>query len=207
MKYTRPMLALTFDDGPNDSAMVQILDLLAQYDARATFFVVGEKINAPSIPAMRRAVSEGHEIGNHSLTHSHMTRMTQAEIITELEVTQARVHEATGILPKLFRPPYIDVDQRMLDNIRVPFISGTGNRDWDACCPVDERIRVALESADDGAILLLHCFEGNDATVESLKTILPELKRRGYKMVTVSELFAAKGITPETGVLYERVGG
>lgn len=196
------MLALTFDDGPNDNVMVQIIELLNRYDAKATFFVVGDRITDASIPVLRSAVSQGFEIGNHSQNHLHMPGMGKAQIVQEIKSVQERVERVTGIQPVLFRPPYIDVDERMLETIDMPFIAGSGNNDWDPNCTVEQRVDQALRDADDGAILLMHCFEGNEATVEALRILLPELKQQGYEIVTVSQLFARKEIPLEKGVMY-----
>jgi len=196
-------LALTFDDGPNTGTMVQILDLLDRFGAKATFFVVGSNITAESAPVVREACRRGHEIGNHGWNHLHMTRLEAQQAAWEVSSLQTRVEGITGKAPALFRPPYIDVDEALLKRIPMPFISGSGNNDWDAACTVEQRIEGALRDARDGAILLMHCFEKNDATVEALKTILPELQRRGYRMVTVSRLFAEKGIPLKPGILYD----
>ena len=107
--------------------------------------------------------------------------------------------------PSLFRPPYLDVSEEMLRIIPMPFIGGSGNNDWDPDCSVEERVALALRSAQDGAILLMHCFEGNEAAVEAVGRILPELKRQGYRLVTVSRLFEEKGVVPQNGVLYHKL--
>lgn len=197
------ILALTFDDGPNDNIMVQIMDLLNQYDAKATFFVIGSSITDASISALKSSVEQGFEIGNHSWGHLHMPGMSKEQIVHEIASVQTQVEQITGMLPMLFRPPYIDVDEKMLEIIGMPFIAGSGNNDWDPACTVEQRVELALCDADDGAILLMHCFEGNEATVEALRIILPELKKQGYQMVTVSQLFAEKQISLENGVIYK----
>lgn len=196
------VLALTFDDGPNNTVMARIIELLNQYDAKATFFVVGSNITDVSAPVLRSAVEQGFEIGNHSERHLHMPQLSKEQIAQEIASVQERVEGITGRQPVLFRPPYIDVDAAMLETIPMPFITGSGNNDWDPACTVARRVELALRDADDGAILLMHCFEGNEATVEALRVILPELKRQGYRMVTVSRLFEEKQIPLENGVVY-----
>lgn len=200
------MLALTFDDGPNDTTMVQILALLNRYDARATFFVVGEQITAASAPVMAAAARRGHEIGNHAYSHAHMSRMSRTEILREVSSVQDQVARITGTAPVLFRPPYLDVDARMGEWIEMPFIGGCSNRDWEPACTVQQRLQQALADSRDGAILLMHCFRGNDATVRALALLLPELVRQGYRLVTVSQLFAARGIALEKGRMYHSAG-
>lgn len=195
-------LALTFDDGPNTGTMVEILALLEEFGAKATFFVVGSNITPASASVIREAHRRGHEIGNHGWSHLHMTRLEAQQAAWEVSSLQTRVAQITGAEPTLFRPPYIDVSEDLRKQIPMPFISGSGNNDWDAACTVEQRIEGALRDARDGAILLMHCFAQNDATVAALKTILPELQRRGYRMVTVSRLFADKGIPLKPGILY-----
>ena len=201
------MLALTFDDGPNDSTMAEILDLLSQYGARATFFVIGQNITEAAVPVLRRAISQGCEIGNHSQSHLHMSRLTPERIRQEVGAVQQKAEALLGVSPTLFRPPYIDISDTMRTVIPMPFIIGSGNNDWDPACTLEQRTELALSAASDGAILLMHCTAGNAATVTSLCTILPELRRQGYQMLTVSQLFAAKGASLENGMTYSNAGG
>lgn len=200
----RKLLALTFDDGPNANVMVQIMELLNQYDAKATFFVVGNCITEESVPVLKSAVDQGFEIGNHSWSHLHMPEMSEQQLIQEIAAVQERVEQITGTLPVLFRPPYIDVDNNMLETISMPFIAGSGSNDWDPDCTITQRVALALQAAENGAILLMHCFEGNEATVAALRLILPELKKQGYRMVTVSQMFAEANISLENGVMYNK---
>lgn len=198
------LLALTFDDGPNTTTMVQIMDLLDQFNAKATFFVVGNMISAHTVPVLKNAAARGFEIGNHGMNHLHMSNLTAQEILTEVQSLQEILERDAGIRPTLFRPPYLDVDDRMRQIIDMPFISGAGNYDWDPLCTVSQRVKLALEAVESGAVLLMHCFAGNDATVEALRIILPEIQRRGYRMVTVSELFRMQKIPLQNGILYDK---
>lgn len=198
-------IALTFDDGPNCTTMAQILALLAQYRAKATFFLVGDNITTPTYAILRQAVEQGCELGNHSRTHSAMPGLRDEAITAEIEAVQQQVRQITGAYPRVFRPPYLAVDTRMRRLIPMPFINGYGPADWEDACTVQARIRTVLDGARDGAVVLMHCMEGNHLTVEALGTILPALGREGYAFVTVSELFGAKGITPQNGVTYDAV--
>jgi len=198
-------MALTFDDGPSDTIMVQIMDILSQYGAKATFFVVGRNITESNQGLLMEALERGFEIGNHSQSHLHMTELTREEIQREVSQVQAHIGELTGVEPVLFRAPYLDVDEKLLNTVPLPFISGYSNCDWDPACTVSQRIELARKAARDGGILLMHCFEGNEATVEALKILLPELKQQNYDFLTVSQLFAKKGVLPQNGVVYESV--
>jgi peptidoglycan/xylan/chitin deacetylase (PgdA/CDA1 family) len=193
-----PIIALTFDDGPNTTTTVQILDLLEQYGIVASFFLVGNNINEQSAKAVKRAADMGCEINNHSLTHSAMDTLSAEEIKAEIKETSERIFGITGKNPPFFRPPYIAVNQTMRDSIDMPFICGFGAEDWEDSVSADERAERVLSQARDGAIILLHDMEGNFRTVDALKKIIPNLLDKGYRFVTVSQLFEEKDVTPET---------
>lgn len=198
-------IALTFDDGPNTTTTNEVLDKLEKHGVIASFFLIGNNINDESAKAVKRAYDMGCEINNHSRTHSNMTELTAEEIQEEYKYVDDKVFEITGEHTKFFRPPYIAVHQIMFDNIDAPFIAGIGAQDWEDRITADMRARMILKQAKDGDIILLHDMEGNSATVEALDTIIPELKAQGYKFVTVSELFKAKGIEPDMEKVYTNV--
>lgn len=202
-----PIIALTFDDGPNTTTTNQILDILKKYRIRASFFIVGDNINGESALIVKKAYDMGCEINNHSKTHSLMTEMTAEEIRAEIRFVSDMTEKITGEPTRFFRPPYIAVNDIMFQNIDLPFIGGYGCNDWDDSVSVQTRIEAIERQACDGMIILLHDSEGNSKTVEALDTIIPDLKDRGFQFVTVSELFKAKGInvSKSGAVLYERV--
>ena len=187
-------IALTFDDGPNTTTTVQVLDMLEKHDVTASFFLVGNNINSSTEEVVKRAYDMGCEINNHSKSHPNMTEMTVDEIIAEFTYTDDKIFEITGERSKFFRPPYIAVNDDMLNNIDVPFISGIGCNDWEDRITAEMRWRSIMKQVKDGHIILLHDAEGNSATVEALDTLIPMLKEQGYQFVTVSELFNVKGI-------------
>lgn len=205
---TKPVIALTFDDGPNTTTTNQVLDLLAKYNVRASFFLIGDNINDESAESVKRAYDMGCEINNHSKTHSYMDKMSAEDIKAEVEFVSGKVEEITGKPTVFFRPPYIAVNDTMYANIDMPFISGFGCSDWDAKVDVERRLKVLRRQIKDGAIILLHDAQGNDLTVEMLDILIPELIEQGYQFATVSELFEAKGveISGEDTNLYSEVG-
>lgn len=190
----KPMIALTFDDGPNTLATAQILDILEKYGVPASFFVIGDFINDQSAPVMKRAFDMGCEICNHSRTHRPMPSLSAEEIKSEIEYTCNKVMEVTGKPTKFFRPPFIAVNDTMYEQIDLPFICGLGCNDWEEAVTAEMRVARTLEQAEDGAIILLHDIYNNHATVEAMKTIVPGLLEKGYQLVTVSQLFEAKGV-------------
>ena len=198
-------IALTFDDGPNTVITPQVLDLLEEYGALASFFLIAQNITPESADVVRRAKAMGCEIENHSLTHGHMDTMTEEEIRSEVKACTEMITEITGEAPKYFRPPFIDVSREMYDNIDLTFICGVGCEDWVPTVTAEQRAERVLANAEDGQIVLLHDMQWNQATVDALKVILPELKNRGFEFVTVSRLFKEKNVTPQKGWLYSNV--
>ena len=192
----RKTVALTFDDGPDPENTPAILDLLDEYNAKASFFLIGEHIVPETEDVIRREYESGHEIDCHSLTHQDMTKFTREQIICETEETTRRIVNVIGEEPKFFRPPYILYNDLMFENIPYPFICGVGCHDWIPDYPAEERIKEMLEAAADGTMLLLHDMKGNHRTVEALRVVMPELARQGYKFVTLTELFDIHGIKP-----------
>ena len=200
-----PVIALTFDDGPNTVITPQVLDILEKEGIVGTFFLIAQNINPESAEMVRRAVSLGCEIENHSVTHPFMDKLSVEEIREEVQTCTDRIVEITGRVPQFFRPPCIAVSQAMYDNIDLTFICGMGCEDWVPTVTAQERIDRVLANAADGQIVLLHDMEWNVNTVEALKTIVPELKKRGYEFATVSQIFKMKNVTPKRGWLYSNV--
>ena len=196
-------IALSFDDGPSQTTM-QILDLAEQYDIRASFFVIGERITPETEHIVKRAVALGCDIENHSLTHPHMSQLSAEEQAHEATAT-TQIIERYAPTPKYFRPPYIDANEVTHSQVPQIFIGGYCPMDSRANVTIEERIKGLMEHAADGVIFLLHDFAGNTATVEALKKVIPTLKEKGFTFVTVDELFALKGAVPEKGVIYSRV--
>lgn len=183
-------LALTFDDGPHPENSVKLLDILKQHKAKATFFVLGN--NAEKHPELlKRMQAEGHEIGNHSWSHPHLTTMEEPAVRSELERTSKAVADAIGNSPKVFRPPFIDTNGTLESRISKEFgmksiLCSVDSLDWrDNDSGLAQRY--VLEGAGPGAIVLMH---ERRSTAEALPGILKELEAQGYQFVTVSELIA-----------------
>ena len=203
---SKPVIALTFDDGPNTTTTRQVLEKLEKYGVRASFFVIGNNINTKSAQAMKEVYLAGNEINSHSTAHAYMDRMTLEEIRADESNVENLIFETIGEYPKFFRPPYIATSDEMWDNISLPFINGIGANDWMDSVTVEQRAEKILKKAKDGTIILLHDAAGNSKTVEALDTIIPSLLAEGYQFVTVSELFEVKGVTPEKYEIYTVVG-
>ncbi len=191
---TKPMIAITFDDGPNLDTTPLVLDLLEEYHVKASFFLIGDNINMSTKTVIERSYALGCDIQNHSMTHSDMTKFSPDEMQKEITTLSKMITDIVGKEPSFFRPPYIAVNDTMFKTIDLTFICGLGCDDWNPSVTTEERIQSVLSQAQDGAIILLHDSSGNTQTVEALKTIIPTLLNDGYQLVTITELFEAKGI-------------
>lgn len=207
---SKPTIAITFDDGPNATTTMEVLDILEKYQVRASFFLIGTNINDESAKSVKRAFNLGCDIENHSKTHSYMDKMTADEIKDEVAYVNDKVKEITGTTPKFFRPPYIAVNSTMYDNIDMTFISGLGCNDWDDKVTAEYRAKYLEKKAADGVIFLLHDAEGNSKTVEALDKAIPILLEKGFQFATISELFELKGVEisgTDTNIYSELIAG
>ena len=198
-------LALTFDDGPNTEITPQVLDILEENDATASFFLISDSVTEESAKAARRAYDMGCEINNHSKTHSQMGKMTAEEISTEIADCTEKIKAITGEAPRFFRPPYIDLSETLFDTVDLTFICGVGCQDWVPQVSAQERIDCLLNTVQDGDLILLHDMPGNVNTVEALRAVIPEWKKRGFRFVTCGQLFAEAGVKPLRGWSYSSV--
>ena len=197
----KPMVALTFDDGPFPKSTESILDTLKAHDAVATFFVLGNRVSVNGA-LLSRMLSEGSEIGNHSFNHKQLTTLTLEELQKEIYRTQEAIKEVTGYEPVVMRPTYGSYDEDLRDGVDMPMILWSlDTRDWENR-DAGYVCKKVLENVEDGDIILMHDIYVS--TANAVKTIVPELKSRGYQLVTVSELHEAKGVALETGKVYHR---
>lgn len=187
------LIALTFDDGPHSSYTEEILDILKQYNIKATFFVVGENVEAME-EKLLRAAEEGHEIGNHTYTHKFITKISENSLKSEIKKTEDIIEKVTGQKPKLFRPPggmYNESTLKVLSEMGYSSVLWSQDtKDW--TLPQVGKIEGdILKNISDGDIILFHDFnQKNSPTPEALRKLIPELLDMGYSFVTVSELMS-----------------
>jgi peptidoglycan/xylan/chitin deacetylase (PgdA/CDA1 family)/negative regulator of sigma E activity len=183
----RREIALTFDDGPNPVATPLLLGVLRRYGARATFFVVGERA-VPYPYLVKQMAAEGHEVGDHSFHHPRLTTVDASIVRAEIVRTAETVGPVAGRL-RWFRPPGGDYDLRVVDAARESGLRlamwTVNSGDW-ASPPPKALVDRVLVRAEPGAVVLMH--DGTLATVRALPAIIVELRRRGYDLVTLSEL-------------------
>lgn len=188
------LLALTFDDGPNENS-ADLMDILSEYGVVATFFNVGRNITGckDGDKLMLRAAELGIEIGNHSEHHVKTTELPDSEMIAEQTDTSAKIEAILGTPPRFFRPPYLDIDDKLRALLRGPFIGGYSTDDWRSEMTPSDICDAILKLAGDGRIILCHEL---DRTVIALRTAIPALLEQGYRFVTLSELFRLRGVDP-----------
>nr|WP_245338990.1 polysaccharide deacetylase family protein [Paenibacillus shirakamiensis] len=193
----KKVVALTFDDGPDPKQTPAILHLLEQYHAKATFFVVGNRVERfPDI--LKLTAKQGHEIGNHTYNHTYFNKNNSARLDQEILSTEDAIFKVTGIHTMLFRPPGGFYNNRIVQKSHskgyqvVLWSWHQDTRDW-ARPGVQRIVNKVLNNLRNGDIILMHDHvEGPTQTVAALKAILPEIEKRGYTCITVSELIKLK---------------
>ena len=185
-------IAITFDDGPSDEKTREILEILAENGAKATFFVIGE--NAEAHPDRIREIHEaGHEIGNHTWSHRYLTRMSEKEIREEVGKTEKLLTEICGERPVVFRPPGGYWSEKTVSTVEKMgyrcVLWSVDTRDWSipGAATVVRRVE---NGAGNGDVILFHDLADKRLpTPDALRVLLPRLKEAGFEFVTVSELF------------------
>lgn len=189
---SQPAVALTFDDGGSVYRVKTILDILASYQVKATFFLLGNWVN-DNPDLVRRMVADGHEIGNHSYSHPRFTWLSEAEIRREIDVTQTAIAEAIGRAPAaLFRPPYGSYNGGVISTVKdmgyeAVVMWDIDTRDWSGVsgAAISEHV---LGNVSPGSIVLFHLHGAY--TAEALTELIPALQRQGYKLSTVGQMLA-----------------
>lgn len=189
----RPMVALTYDDGPSPTVTPRILKCLQDNGGRATFFMVGQKvIKSPDV--LKQMVAQGCEVANHTFDHTLMTKVSPTDLANQLVATNQAVSDACGISPVLMRPcggAKTDAGMNIAGAISMPAILwSVDTLDWKTR-DASQTIQTVLENVKDGDIILMHDLY--DATGDASETIIPELVSRGFQLVTVSELASYRG--------------
>lgn len=195
----RPMVALTFDDGPYAKVGNRIMDTAALYNAKVTFYVVGDRV-ATYAAEMRRMVNEGHEVGNHTMNHKILTSVGAAEVRSQIEKCNQAVQNVTGVRPATVRLPGGGKNSTVLANISQPVILwNVDTLDWKHR-NADTSVQKVLSSVKDGDVILMH--ELYPASADAACRLIPELTARGFQLVTVSELAQYRGGLKNNKVYY-----
>ncbi|OQM44742.1 hypothetical protein B6A27_14870 [Anoxybacillus sp. UARK-01] len=178
-------VALTFDDGPHPQNTLKILNLLKKYEAKATFFMLGSRVDFyPDIA--KKIAEEGNELGNHTWDHKDLTTLNSAEIRKEIRDTNEMIKKTTGREPTVFRPPYGAINDQVKRMVGMPVVLWTVDTlDWQSHDP-HAMLQIVKKNVKDGSIILMHDI--HESTAEAVEPVLKYLKDEGYTFVTVSEL-------------------
>jgi len=190
-------VALTFDDGPDPRFTPKILDVLKQYDVKATFFLMGTRANTYS-DIVKRLVKEGHIIGNHTFWHRNLVEQVNAGTLRrDVEQTEATLSEIIGYRTKLFRAPYGFLSNNLVEELRdlnyTVIVWSVDSLDWHENPPIEIANEV-LSNIHPGAIILMHdggeWGDNRTNTIQSLYQIIPAIKEQGLEFVTIPELIS-----------------
>jgi peptidoglycan/xylan/chitin deacetylase (PgdA/CDA1 family) len=191
-----PVVALTFDDGPNEPWTSRLLDVLGEREVPATFFQVGRCAQRHP-EATARVVAEGHVLGNHSLSHRFSRYLSDPRQAAEIRGGQQALHEVAGVRPLLYRPPWLCHWPWVLDGVLrsgSTVVSGTFGHPWEVFQPAASRLAAgAARRAAPGAMLILH--DGRESrggpraqTVAAVGPLIDRLRARGYRFTTVDRM-------------------
>ena len=198
---SRPMVAITFDDGPGKYTD-RILSILEKYNARATFFVQGKNV-ASYKSVMQRAVTLGNEIGNHTWSHVNLSSSSSAVISQQISSTNTAIYNATGVYPKLYRPPYGAYNKAVLNCIPMAAVMwSVDTLDWKTRSPVKTLASVKRDTYD-GGIILMHDI--HSPTADAVESVVKHLLMNNFQLVTVSELIQSRQGTIVNGKVYNNI--
>ncbi|MCR4625911.1 MAG: polysaccharide deacetylase family protein [Lachnospiraceae bacterium] len=199
---TKPIVALSFDDGPSANT-ASIIETLTEYGAHATFFMVGENVNMYP-ERVKMVYDAGCEVGNHTVSHKALDKLTKEQVTKEIEDNQKNINAALGVtINSLVRPPYGNVSDTVREAAEHPLINwSVDTLDWKSR-NADSVFEEVKKSTRDGSIILMHDLYAS--TAEAVKKVVPWLVEQGYQICSVSEMFAARGVPLENGHVYNSV--
>lgn len=198
----KPMIALTFDDGPHYEQTPRLLEILDRYDVKSTFFVLGERtLWGPSNEkALKMVYDAGHEVASHTHTHKNLKQLSVEDMKAEIVNAREAIYSVIGEYPTLVRPPYGAYNDAVKEYSYAPLITwNLDSKDWDFR-NAEKVVDHVLAEAGDGKIVLMHDIHW--FTVDAVEVLIPELQNRGYQIVTVQELFYYKNVELENGRVY-----
>lgn len=197
----KPMIALTFDDGPSPAYTTKIINELERFDAHATFFVLGSRLTGQnSKSTIQKAAKNGNEIASHTYNHKQLTTLSAADIQQESSRTNKAIKKLTGSYPSLTRPPYGSINDSVKKNISTPLILWSiDTLDWKTRNK-NKTVTAVLNNVKDGDIILMHDIYA--PTADAAVELIPKLIKKGYQLVTVSELAAYKNEKLNSGTSY-----
>jgi len=195
------LVALTFDDGPDDKITPQILNILRENNIKASFFFLGRKVNIyPDV--VKKTFDDGNLVLNHSYTHARLTELSESEIIEKIISSENAINQVINKKPAIFRPPYGDTNDLVISvckSLHYKIVLWSiDSLDW-AENNEDIVVKNVVDNIRPGDIILMHSSEDTTIEVKALPIIIPRLKEKGYRFVTLDEMLKIKA--------YNRVGG
>lgn len=198
-KIRSKAVALSFDDGPSTVNTPKVLALLKQYQAHATFFVVGTRVKEGA-EVLKQEVAQGCEIGNHTWDHANLAKLSMKKVNKQYDMTADLVKKLVGYDITLLRPPYGAISAKMRKKLKHPMVLwNTDTLDWKSK-NTKAIMKEIKKNVKDGDIILMHDI--HPTTVEALKKVLPWLVKNDYDILTVSELAKRKGAVMHDGKAY-----
>ena len=200
---SKPMVAITFDDGPNPETTTPMLDALEENYAKATFFCLGQ--NAGYYPeTVQREYNLGMEVGTHTYSHVVLTKLGASALDSEISKSVDAIEKAIGVKPTLMRPPYGAVNKTVLTAVGGYNLCcmnwSLDTEDWKTK-NADATYKEVMK-AQDGDVVLLHDI--HEYNVDAVKRFVPDLIAEGFQLVTVPELYEARGETLDAGTVHYR---
>lgn len=195
----KPMVALTFDDGPYTPVTKKILAALKKHDQRATFFWVCNRIPRYE-SAVKQAYDQGCQIASHTFEHVILTKLKKKKsILTQIDKANREVNKVIGCDTTALRPPGGAINEKMKKTVNVPMICwNVDSEDWKS--RNTNKILQRCKSVSDGDIILMHDLY--PTTAKAVEKLVPQLKKKGFQMVTIDELFYYKNIKLKPGKVY-----
>lgn len=195
---SKPMVALTFDDGPGERTG-ELLAQLEKYNAHATFFMQGK--NIPGKEDFVKKMKEiGCELGNHSYDHPQLTKLSADKIANQIGTTNDLIQQAAGSTATVMRPPYGAINDTVRSSVGLPMILWSiDTLDWKTR-NAQSSIDTVMNDVQDGDVILMHDI--HTESIDAALVLIPKLEEAGYQLVTVSEMAKAKGVALQNGEKY-----
>jgi peptidoglycan-N-acetylglucosamine deacetylase len=189
--YTdKKICALTFDDGPDGTVMPKILDILKKNGVSASFFLIGNQVNAYK-DIVKKASAEGNLMLNHSFTHPDFFKLNANSINKQILDTEDVIYNVIGRRPAIFRPPYGSLNDTIISTSKALgyhiAIWSTDSMDWSQK-EKDNIIKNVLDNIRPGEIIIMHCGPDKEATADALPIVISELRNKGYTFTTLDKL-------------------
>ena len=195
----KKLIAFTFDDGPNFETTNKLLDNLDKYNARVTFFVVGNRVKTYE-DTLKRAYDMGNLIGSHTYSHKNLFELNNNQIVDEIKKTNNVIKEVTGSNTLYLRPPYGNTNKNIKNLANMyNILWDLDTEDW-KYKDMNKIAKYIIDNAHDGGIILLHDLY--ETSIDGALLAMEELSKNGYAFVTIEEMATLKGITLNTASNY-----